>query len=63
MLDAMEQMERAPIDAEKPYRVLAEHIQHRNLQYGVLLALAGQYYPQRTLLHLAHTAMEGGLQP
>jgi len=41
MLDAMEQMERAPIDAEKPYRVLAEHIQHRKLQYGVLLALAG----------------------
>ena len=56
-------MERAPFDAEIPYRVLAEYIQHKKLQYGVLLALAGQYYPQRTLLHLARTAMAGDLQP
>lgn len=63
MLDALEQMERAPIDVERPYCVLAEHIRHRKLQYDVLLALADQYYPQRTLLHLAHTAREGGVQP
>lgn len=63
VLDAMEQMERAPIDIDQPYRVLAEHIQRRKLQYGVLLSLADQFYPQRTLLHLAHTAREGGMQP
>lgn len=63
ILDAMEQMERAPIDTEKPYRVLAEHIRRGKLQYGVLLSLADQYYPQRTLLHLAHTAKEGGMRP
>lgn len=63
VLDAMEQIERAPVDADQPYRVLADHIQRKQLQYGVLLSLADQFYPQRTLLHLAHTAREGGMQP
>ena len=61
ILDAMDLMERAPIDIEKPYCVLAEHIRHGKLEFGVLLALADQYYPQRILLHLAHTAREGGV--
>lgn len=63
ILDALEQMERAPIDIEKPYHVLAEHIQRKKLKYGVLLSMADQYYPQRTLLHLAHTAREGDIRP
>lgn len=61
ILDAMDLMERAPIDIEKPYCVLAEHIRHGKLEFSVLLALADQYYPQRILLHLAHTAREGGV--
>lgn len=61
ILDAMDFMERAPIDVEKPYCVLAEHIRHGKMEYGVLLALADQYYPQRILLHLAHAASEGGM--
>lgn len=60
-LDALEQMDRAPIDAEEPYQTLADHIQHLHLQYGVLLSLADQYYPQRTILQLAHTARKGGV--
>ena len=61
MLDALEQMDHAPVHANEPYQLLAEHIRHLNLQYRVLLSLADQYYPQRTVLQLAHTAREGGV--
>ena len=61
MLDALEQMDHAPVDANEPYQLLAEHIRHLNLQSRVLLSLADQYYPQRTVLQLAHTAREGGV--
>lgn len=60
MLDALEQMEHAPIDAEDPFGLLAAHIERLRLQYGVLLSLADRYYPQRTVLNLAHTAGRGG---
>lgn len=60
-LDALEQMDRAPIDVEEPYRTLAAHIQRLQLQYGILLSLADQYYPQRTIIQLAHTAARGGI--
>lgn len=59
-LDALEQMDHAPIDAEEPYQKLADHIQRLHLQYGTLLSLADRYYPQRTILQLAHTAAKGG---
>jgi len=61
MLDALDQMDHAPVDANEPYQLLADHIRHLNLQYRVLLSLADQYYPQRTILQLAHTAREGGV--
>ena len=61
MLDALDQMDYAPIDANAPYQLLADHIRHQNLQYRVLLSLADQYYPQRTILQLAHTAREGSI--
>ena len=63
MLDALEQMDHAPIDAEEPYQMLADHIQRLRLQYGTLLSLADQYYPQRTIMQLAHTAAKGGMNP
>ncbi len=62
-LDALEQMDHAPIDAEEPYQTLADHIQRLHLQYGMLLSLADQYYPQRTIMQLAHTAAKGGMNP
>lgn len=62
LLDAMDQMDRAPIDVGNPYCVLAEHIRRNKLQYDILRALAVKFYPQRTLLHLAHTARAGGVQ-
>jgi len=61
MLDALDQMDHAPVDANEPYHLLADHIRHLNLQYRVLLSLADQYYSQRTILQLAHTAREGSI--
>ena len=63
MLDALEQMDHAPIDAEEPYQTLADHIQRLRLQYGMLLSLADRFYPQRTIMQLAHTAAKGGMKP
>ena len=59
MLDALEQMDGAPIDVEEPYQTLSDHIQRLHLQYGLLLSLADQYYPQKTIMQLAHTAAKG----
>ena len=62
ILDALEQMDYAPIDTEEPYQTLANHIQRLHLQYGTLLSLADQYYPQRTIMQLAHTAAKGDIK-
>ena len=62
ILDALEQMDHAPIDTEEPYQTLANHIQRLHLQYGTLLSLADQYYPQRTIMHLAHIAAKGDVK-
>ena len=59
-LDALDLMEKAPVDEEHPYEIIADHIQKKSLQYKVLLALADRYYGRNTVLHLAHTANMGG---
>lgn len=56
MLDALDLVGKAPVDEMEPYKVLAEHIRKRQLQYGLLLALADRYYNRNTVLCLAHTA-------
>jgi len=61
MLDAMELLDKAPIDAKQPYTILARKIQEQNLRYGTLLALADRHYPQNTVMRLAHTASAGGI--
>lgn len=61
LLDALEKMDRAPIDDEQPYQTIAAHIQKRGLQYGMLLALADRYYSKCVLSHLAHAASAGML--
>lgn len=60
ILDAMETMEKAPVDAENPYRILADQISRNHLHYQKLLALVGSYYSQKTLIQLTRTAQEGG---
>ena len=44
MFDALELLDKAPIDAEYPYSVIASHIHKLKLQYEKLLFLADCYY-------------------
>lgn len=59
-LDVLEMMDKAPIDEQEPYIIIANHIEKQNLRYDKLLALADVYYNQKTILHLAHIASAGG---
>lgn len=61
LLDALELIDKAPIDTEQPYKIIAQHIQKENMQYGKLLACADSNYNKKTVLHLAHTASAGGI--
>ena len=60
-LDAMDLMDRAPIDAEEPYRILADYINDKSLNYRTMLALADKYYPKNTIIKLARVAGAGGV--
>lgn len=59
-LDALELLEKAPVDEKHPYEIMAGYIQKKGLQYKMLLALADRYYNHHTVLCLAHTANMGG---
>ena len=61
LLDALELIDKTPIDQEKPFDIIARYINNENMQYGKLLAYADSYYNQKTILHLAHTASAGGV--
>lgn len=56
VLDALDIMDNAPIDAENPYGILAEHIRRKGLMYERLLYYADKFYNRRTVINLAHTA-------
>lgn len=59
LLDALELMDKAPVDIDQPYVILAEHIKKNNLKYETLLSIADRYYNQKTIIRLAHTASVG----
>lgn len=59
-LDALEFLDKAPVDTERPYAVIANHIRERSLQYEKLLFFADRYYNKNTIMQLARTAGEGG---
>ncbi len=61
VLDVFEFIEKAPVDAEKPYQLVNDYIDRNKLDYRKLLSLANQYYPKRILLQLAKTAEAGGI--
>lgn len=61
LLDVLDLMEKAPVDAEQPYVLLAGYIKQMKLEYEHLLSLADRYYNKKTVIQLAHTASEGGL--
>jgi len=58
MLDAIDTMGKAPVDAERPYHLIASHIQNTGLDYGELLSIAGKYYNKNTVFTLAQIAGE-----
>lgn len=59
LLDALEKVDKAPIDAIQPYKTIATYIQKRELQYETLLALSDQFYTKNILQHIARVASEG----
>lgn len=56
LLDVLELMDKAPIDVEQPYTVLADYIQRARLEYKTLLSFANKYYNKKTVLQIAHIA-------
>ncbi|MBR1692124.1 MAG: hypothetical protein IJ711_05040 [Lachnospiraceae bacterium] len=61
VLDVLEIMQKAPIDADAPYRMLFFHIRKMELDFGKLMAYAALYYNRNTLTNLAKVAVEGGI--
>lgn len=62
ILDILDLMDKAPVDAEQPYKLLASYIHQVGAKYEGLLFLADRYYTQKTILQLAHTAGEEGVR-
>ena len=60
ILDILDCIDKAPVDAIEPYKIIANHINDRKLQYSELLAYADRYYNKKTIIELAHTASIGG---
>ena len=60
ILDALELLDKAPVDEQEPYVIIAGQIKKRKLQYGELLAVAHDYYNKKTILQLANVASAGG---
>lgn len=56
MLDVLDILDNAPVDAEQPYKIIGEYIERLGLEYVKLLALANNYYNRNTILQLAHVA-------
>ncbi|MBQ8767699.1 MAG: hypothetical protein IJZ16_12960 [Clostridia bacterium] len=56
LLDVLEFMDKAPVDVEQPYTVLANYIQRVKLEYKTLLSFADKYYNKKTVLQIAHIA-------
>lgn len=59
-LDAVELMDKAPIDETDPYTLLARYIEKENIRFDHLLAFADKYYGKNTILQIAHIATVGG---
>lgn len=55
-LDALDLLDKAPVDAQNPYNILANHIRKNGLQYETLLYYADRFYNRKTIIRLAHTA-------
>ena len=56
VLDAIENKDKVPVDANEPNRVILEYIRRCNLDIIKLLAYASKYYGRETLRHLGEIA-------
>ena len=56
ILDVLDILDKAPVDAEHPYKIIGAYIERLGLEYVRLLALANNYYNRNTILQLAHVA-------
>ena len=59
-LDALEYLDKAPVDAQYPYLILFDYIKKKGLEYETLLYYADRYYNRKTIIGLAHTASQKG---
>lgn len=57
-LDVLDLLDKAPVDAQNPYAILADHIHKNGLQYEILLYYADRFYNRKTIIRLAHTASQ-----
>ena len=57
-LDALALLDKAPVDAQNPYTIIADHIQKNGLRYETLLYYADRFYNRKTIIQLAHTASQ-----
>ena len=61
VLDILDLMKKAPVDAENPYKTVLVYIRDNHLEFEKLLAYATLYYNQNTVNQLARVAVEGGI--
>jgi hypothetical protein len=61
ILDAIDIVDKFPVDSEKPYKCIAEYIKKKELKYSTLLAMADKYYNIGTIKKLARVAGESGV--
>lgn len=58
VLDAIDTLHKAPVDANRPYHLIATYIQKYNLDYCELLSIASKHYSKSTIITLAKIAEE-----
>ena len=56
ILDMLDILDHAPVDADDPYNIIGEYIEQLGLEYVRLLAFANNYYNRNTVIQLAHVA-------
>lgn len=59
LLDAIEQIDKAPVDTDNPFRKIYRHIEDRKINYIKLLSYAHKYYGKDVVLKLGQIASEG----
>ena len=59
LLDMLDGLDRAPVDAEQPVRILKAYVAKHKLRWETLLAIAGRHYGTRTIGWVVRLTKEG----